>query len=158
MLGVFFVGLSHRKAEFMIGIILVTHGPLGRALLASAEMIIGAQENVHAISLEQEGNLESLQREVGRVARTADTGEGVLLMVDMFGGTPANAVATVQVVPGRQCLCGVNLPMLLEALMQREQMTLRHLTTHVERLACDSVVNLRSAVERTLARASTGEQ
>jgi len=142
----------------MIGIIIVTHGPLGSALLTSAEMIIGAQENVHAISLDQDGNLDSLQREVRRVTQTADTGEGVLLMVDMFGGTPANAVASAESLLDRQCICGVNLPMLLEALLQREQMTLAQLAAQVERLACDSVINLRSALERTLATASTREQ
>ncbi len=142
----------------MIGIIVVTHGPLGRALLASAEMIIGAQENVHAISLDQDGNLDSLQEEVRRVARAADAGDGVLIMVDMFGGTPANAVASAESLLDRQCICGVNLPMLLEALLQREHMTLGQLTAHVERLACDSVINLRSALERTLATHSTRDQ
>ena len=134
----------------MIGIVIVAHGYLGQALLASAEMIMGAQTNVHAICLDQDGNLASLQEDVKRVAHAADTGHGVLLMVDMFGGTPANAVASAQSTLECQCLCGVNLPMLLEALVQREQMTVSQLTAHVERLACDSVVNLKCALERAM--------
>jgi len=147
----------------VIGIVVVTHGSLGHVLIETAEMIIGEQENVHAIALNPDSNLDTLRDEVIQATQQADTGQGVLLLVDMFGGTPANAAAASRCAQSYQCLCGVNLPMLLEAFLRREEMPLDELAARVELLACESIVNLRAALERALhnpapARAGLGDR
>jgi PTS system mannose-specific IIA component len=134
----------------MIGILLVTHGPMGRAMLDSAEMIVGKQKNVQAVALTPEANLDTLRQEVKLAASRVDAGQGVLVLVDLFGGTPANAVASNLPAHAYRCLCGVNLPMLLEALETRGRMALPELAAHVEEIACQSVVNLNTALERAL--------
>ena len=134
----------------MIGIILVSHGPMARAMIKTAEMILGKQENLHGVSLNADTNLDLLRGRVETAAQAAEAGQGVLVLVDMFGGTPANAVASNLRGNNYRCLCGVNLPMLLEACLLRESMLLAELATHVEDVACRSVVNLNTALERTL--------
>lgn len=119
-------------------------------MIESAEMIMGRQENVHAITLTTEANLDLLRGQIEQVAEIADVGQGLLVLVDMFGGTPANAVASNLRSHDYRCLCGVNLPMLLEAFAQRNQMPLAELAAHVEDIACQSVVNLNVALERAL--------
>ena len=80
----------------------------------------------------------------------------VLVLVDMFGGTPANAVALGRCVEGQRCICGVNLPMLVVALTQREEKTIDELAEAVEAAGCESVVNLRAALERATAEDDAG--
>ena len=132
----------------MIGVVVVSHGPMGQALIETAEMIVGSQENVHAIALNADDNLDVLRAKVVQAIGRADRGQGVLAMVDMFGGTPANAVASVLTSGCCECLCGVNLPMLLEAFLQRADMSLGELAAHVESMSCSSVVNLKVALRR----------
>jgi PTS system mannose-specific IIA component len=132
----------------MMGIVIVTHGTMGRAMIQTAEMIVGHQRNVHAVALDPDRNLDWLQGEVEQVVRLADEGQGVLIMVDLFGGTPANAVAASMRWHQYECLCGFNLPMLLEALLAREQTPLQELSARIEAMACQSVVNLKAVLER----------
>jgi len=134
----------------MIGILLVTHGPMGQAMLESAEMIVGKQDNVQAVALTAEVSLDALREQVKLAASRVDAGQGVLVLVDLFGGTPANAVASNLQAHAYRCLCGVNLPMLVEALVMRDQMALPELAAHTEEIACQSVVNLNTALERAL--------
>lgn len=130
----------------MIGVVVISHGKLAQAMVETAEMIVGAQRNVHAVGLEPDRNLAWLRDEVEKVMPLADEGEGILFMVDLFGGTPANAVAANPRLSAYECLCGVNLPMLLEVLIAREQMSLQDLSTHVLTMACQSVINLKAAL------------
>jgi PTS system mannose-specific IIA component len=132
----------------MIGIVIVTHGKLGQAMLQTAEMIVGHQRNVHAVALDPDTNLDWLQGEIEKVVRLSDEGQGVLIMVDLFGGTPANAAAASMRWPQYECLCGVNLPMLLEALLAREQVPLHELSARIESMACQSIVNLKAVLQR----------
>jgi len=132
----------------MIGIVVVSHGTLSQAMIETAELIVGHQQNVHAVILDPDRNLAWLQDEVERVTQTADQGQGILILVDLFGGTPANAVAASLRWHDHECLCGVNLPMLLEALTLREQMPLRELSAHVEMTTRQSVVDLKDVLMR----------
>jgi len=144
----------------MIGILLITHGGLGQALLDTAQMIVGQQENVRAVGLDPDSNLEQLRDRLDEAAARLDAGQGVLALVDLFGGTPANAMAALLRAHHYVCLCGVNLPMLLEALLQRDEMSLSELAAHVEKVAHQSVVNLNTALEQALHdnMHNTGEQ
>jgi mannose/fructose/sorbose-specific phosphotransferase system IIA component len=104
----------------MIGIVLAAHGPLPGALLASTRMILGELSQVATISLLPGDSLEGLVERLKAAANEVNTGDGVLILLDMFGGTPANATAllTHQAKEVR-AVTGMNLPMLLETFMER---------------------------------------
>ncbi|MGH8629660.1 MAG: PTS sugar transporter subunit IIA [Burkholderiales bacterium] len=105
--------------EPLVGIVIASHGSLARALLSSAAMIVGAQEGVTAVCLEAQDNLETFQAALSRAIDQADQGAGVVVLLDLFGGTPGNATLLCM----RECefpaVSGVNLPMLLEVLLSR---------------------------------------
>jgi PTS system mannose-specific IIA component len=104
----------------MIGIVVAAHGPIPGALVESCDMILGGQEQVATVSLMPGDSLEGLVERIGQAAASVDNGQGVLVFLDMFGGTPANA--TVMLAQQREelrAVTGVNLPMLLETFMAR---------------------------------------
>lgn len=101
-------------------IILITHGPLAQALLESAEMILGEQTDVQTICLGREDNLETARARVAEALRAA--GDGALVLADLFGGTASNAAAWALQGSRFELVAGVNLPMLLEVLMNRERL------------------------------------
>ncbi len=104
----------------MIGVVLAAHGPLPTALLESCDMILGSQEHVATVSLMPGDSLEGLVDRLGDAARSVDDGQGVLIFLDMFGGTPANAaVLLAQQRENLRAVTGVSLPMLLETFMAR---------------------------------------
>lgn len=97
----------------MFQILVLTHGPLGKVLLESAQTIAGETPNVFALALEWGDTLERAQEKVRAELDRLDAGEGVLILTDMYGGTPFN-VARNLVRPGRvEIVTGVNLPMVL---------------------------------------------
>lgn len=105
----------------MIGIVLAAHGPLPGALLESCGMILGELPSVTAVSLMPGDSLEGLIERLGSAADEVGSGHGVLVLLDLFGGTPANATAFLsQQRPDVQAVSGVNLPMLIETLMARQ--------------------------------------
>jgi len=111
----------------MVNILIVTHGPMAAALLKSAEMILGETlAEVKAICLGPQDNLDSARAKVelalaGIGAHGAE--QGVLVLVDLFGGTAGNAAAWALRDGTFEIVAGVNLPMLLEVLLNRDQMS-----------------------------------
>ncbi len=104
----------------MIGVVLAAHGPLAGALLASTSMILGDLPQVATISLMPGDSLEGLVDRLQAAANEVNTGDGVLILLDMFGGMPANATAFVtQQANDVHAVTGMNLPMLLETFMER---------------------------------------
>lgn len=97
----------------MINILILTHGGLARELLAAARVIAGELPGFEALSLDWNEVPEALEREVEGAIRQIDQGDGVLILTDMYGGTPSNVAAHFQQ-PGRvEVVSGVNLPMVL---------------------------------------------
>ncbi|MBI4396294.1 MAG: PTS sugar transporter subunit IIA [Elusimicrobia bacterium] len=114
----------------MISVVIVTHGQMGHELLRCAEGIVGKQASVWVLGLEPSQGPEAFQKKVEQAVKEMDTPAGVLLLVDMLGGTPCNVAL-------RQCrdprlhydvVTGVNLPMLLTALSNRHYMPLEQLS------------------------------
>ena len=104
----------------MIGIVLAAHGPLPAAFLESTNMILGELPQVASVSLMPGDSLEGLIDCLQAAVNEVNTGDGVLMMLNMFGGTPANAAALLtQQTNGLCAVTGVNLPMLLETFMAR---------------------------------------
>ncbi|NOY46228.1 MAG: hypothetical protein GXP50_12380 [Deltaproteobacteria bacterium] len=99
----------------MIGIVVVAHQDLAEALVRAAEGIAGPLPGVYAVALSYQDPTDAARRRLEKVVRRADTGEGVLVLTDMFGGTPTN-LSLPFLEPGRvEVLTGVNLPVLLKA-------------------------------------------
>lgn len=125
----------------MIGIVLVTHGALADALKNAAEMIIGPQEHFLAIGMGPADDLTILRGEIEAAVSAVEKNDGALILVDLMGGSPAKASSHLAF-SGTQVICGVNLPMLLEVLVQREGVTIQELTAIAMQAAKEGVINL----------------
>ncbi len=98
----------------MIGIVLVTHGNLAREFLAAMEHVVGKQEQTRAISIGPDDDMEQRRADILAAAAEVDTGEGAILLTDMFGGTPSNLAISIIDRAKVEVLAGVNLPMLIK--------------------------------------------
>jgi PTS system mannose-specific IIA component len=105
----------------MIGIIIVTHGKLGAELLKAAELIIGSQQKCQTVAIEMNLNPDYLSDLIGKAIKAQENGQGVLLLTDMFGGSPSNISLSFHEDGKIEVLTGANLPMLLKALSLREK-------------------------------------
>lgn len=105
----------------MVGIVLVSHGLMSGGLLSALEMIAGAQDGVASVPFPPGVTPDSLRDATVQAVESVDLGVGVLLLVDLFGGTPAYVAAgQIKLRGDVAAVTGVNLPMLLEVCMQRE--------------------------------------
>ncbi|HCU68453.1 MAG TPA: PTS sugar transporter subunit IIA [Desulfomicrobium sp.] len=105
----------------MVGVILVTHGQFGQHLLEAAQTILGPQEQCAHIAVEGAVDMATLLTDLKSAVKRMETGEGVIILTDMFGGTPSN-IGLSLLQPGKvDVLTGVNLPMLLRILGMRDQ-------------------------------------
>jgi len=98
----------------MIGIVVVSHGKLARELVAAAEHVVGPQEYFEAISIEADDDMEARREQIIETALASDQGKGVIILTDMFGGTPSNLAISVMPKGKIEVLAGVNLPMLIK--------------------------------------------
>ena len=104
----------------MIGIILVTHGKLGESFIAALEHIVGPQIGMKAICIEPEDNMEQRRNDILSAVAEVDDGDGVVVLTDMFGGTPSNLAISIMDRADVEILAGVNLPMLIKLARLRE--------------------------------------
>ena len=98
----------------MIGLVLVTHGMLAIEFRAALEHVVGPQENMETISIGPDDDMERRRSEILEAVARADDGQGVILLTDMFGGTPSNLAISVMDNANVEVLAGVNLPMLIK--------------------------------------------
>ncbi|GAB4269857.1 MAG: PTS fructose transporter subunit IIA [Pararhodobacter sp.] len=104
----------------MIGIVIVAHGGLAREYLAAVEHVVGKQPGIRAISIEYDHNRAAKQAEIIDAADAVDTGDGVIVVTDMFGGSPSNLSMPACHMPNRRILYGANLPMLIKLAKSRK--------------------------------------
>ena len=104
----------------MIGIVLVAHGHLAPEFLAALEHVVGPQKQIASISIGPEDDMERRRLDILEAVKRADSGEGVVLLTDMFGGTPSNLAISVMNGSNVEVLAGVNLPMLIKLATVRE--------------------------------------
>src|ERR1700759_1067309 len=97
----------------MIGIVLVTHGNLAREFLAALEHVVGPQQCTSVVCIGADDDMEKRRAEILERARACDTGEGVFVVPDVFGGTPPNLAISIIAQAHIEVLAGVNLPMLV---------------------------------------------
>jgi PTS system mannose-specific IIA component len=103
----------------MIGIVLVTHGNLAREFVAALEHVVGPQQCVSAVCIGADDDMERRRAEILESAKACDTGDGVIVLTDMFGGTPSNLALSIMEQAGVEVLAGVNLPMLVKLVSLR---------------------------------------
>ena len=112
----------------MIGLVVATHGNLGAELLASAQMIIGPVLNARSVSINQENSMEDIRDAIDQAVKEVTSDEaGVIIVTDMFGGTPANVSMTFLEPQSVEVLTGANLPMLLKFFNSQESLGLDEL-------------------------------
>ncbi len=116
----------------MIGIVIVTHGQLGNALIEAAELILGNRpEAIESVSIDLKENAEKLRDKIARGIKKVQDREGILILTDMFGGTPSNLSYSFLEEGRIEVLSGVNLPVLIQAA------SLRGKEMNLEKLAAD---------------------
>lgn len=105
----------------MIGIVIVAHGGLAREYLAAIEHVVGAQSGMRAVSIEASHDREAKQNEICAAADAVDRGDGVVVVTDLFGGSPSNLSLRACKPDGRRILYGANLPMLIKLSKSRDK-------------------------------------
>ncbi len=116
----------------MIGIVIVSHGKLASELLRAAEIIVGKVENAAAMDIDPKMGVEEIHRAMETAIRSVDRGKGVLLLTDMFGGTPSNIALSFLGTHDVEVVTGANLPMMLKVPLARATMDLAGLARHLQ--------------------------
>ncbi len=124
----------------MIGIVIVTHSQLGEALIGAAEFIIGNRpESLESVSIDLNESAEKLRNKISQGIKNVKGQEGVLILTDMFGGTPSNLSYSFLEEGRIEVLSGVNLPILIQAVNNREKMKLDELAANLEAFGKKSI-------------------
>ncbi len=105
----------------MIGLVIVAHGSLAQSLLDATEHVVGRMPNAHAVSIEASDDLHARQAEINELVAAANTGDGVVLITDMFGGTPSNLALGAISSPDIEVIYGANLPLLVKLAKMRNR-------------------------------------
>jgi mannose PTS system EIIA component len=109
----------------MIGVVIVTHGGLAREFRAALEHVVGRQELLETLSIGPEDDMEARRAELVAAIKRVSAPGGVIVMTDMFGGTPSNLAINVMDETGCEVIAGINLPMLIKLATARKDMTLQ---------------------------------
>lgn len=104
----------------MIGMVLVTHGRLADEFIAATEHVVGPQESIRAVSIGPDDDMERRRAEIVQAVEEVDTGNGVILLTDMFGGTPSNLAISLLDRANVEVIAGMNLPMLIKLVKVRK--------------------------------------
>lgn len=130
----------------MVSILIITHGGFGKEIIKSMEMIMGKQDDVYFLGLYPEEDPAVFSMKVKeKIIELNQNGE-VLVMVDVFGGTPSNASASNMKDLKFECVTGVSLPMLIEVALNRSRSTLDELVEMAIMAGTNCVINLRKAL------------
>jgi mannose PTS system EIIA component len=108
----------------MIGLVLVTHGRLASEFRAALEHVVGPQTQIESVTIGPDDNIEQCRRDIIEAVKQVDSGNGVIILTDMFGGTPSNLAISVMSRPNVEVLAGINLPMLIKLAKVRGEASL----------------------------------
>jgi len=116
----------------MIGVVIVTHSALADEFLMATQQIVGAVEGIEPISIDPSDPLEEVEARIKKGIKKVDMGRGVLILTDMFGGTPSNISLSFQEKGKVEIVTGINLPMLIKLSTMREDKTLDELASFIK--------------------------
>ncbi len=123
----------------MIGVVVAAHGSLAQELVQTTGFIVGEQENVVALTVDPSRSVEEMKQAIKKAIKEVDTGDGILILTDMFGGTPANMSLSFLEEGKVEVITGVNLPMLIRLSQCRESMTLAEAAQSIVEYARKSI-------------------
>ncbi len=109
----------------MIGLVIVTHGRLAQDFVAAVEHVVGPQSAIETVAIAADDDMEQRRSEILASARRVDDGAGVIILTDMFGGTPSNLAISVMAKANAEVIAGVNLPMLIKLASIRSSLPLK---------------------------------
>lgn len=133
----------------MVGIVVVCHGAMADGMLDAARMIVGPPEGLTAVCLQDADDVESLMERVAAAVAEVDSGDGVLVLVDLFGASPFNASARLAMSRDKlEVVSGVSLPMLLEVLVQREGQSLAQLVDVAKEAGASAIRTLSETLNK----------
>jgi len=118
--------MSHGDMVPMIGMVLVTHGRLAIEFLAALEHVVGRQKQIQTITIGPEDDIDMRRGEIIAAVQEVDSGDGVVVLTDMFGGTPSNLAISVMGTCRTEVVAGINLPMLIKLASVRGDCDLSH--------------------------------
>ncbi|MEZ5998748.1 MAG: PTS sugar transporter subunit IIA [Hyphomonas sp.] len=134
----------------MIGIVVVSHGKLSKELVAATEHVVGEQARFKSISIEAEDDIDARREQIRDTAKACDAGRGVIILTDMFGGTPSNLAMSIMGSGNIEVISGVNLPMLIKLAEVRHDMSL----AEAARVAADAGRKYINIASELLAKSS----
>ena len=109
----------------MLGIVLVTHGNLAKEFVAAMQHVVGHQEQIDTVCIGPEDNMEARRDEILQKVESVNTGDGTIVLTDLFGGTPSNLAISIMDKAKVEVLAGVNLPMLIKIATLRKDKNLK---------------------------------
>ena len=116
----------------MIGLVIVTHGKLADEFVSAMEHVVGPQRAVKAICIGPSDDMERRRIDIVEAAKAVDDGSGVILLTDMFGGTPSNLAISVMDETHAEVIAGLNLPMLIKLASIRDRLDLQACVAHAQ--------------------------
>jgi mannose PTS system EIIA component len=114
-----------REEFVMIGLVLVTHGRLAIEFRSALEHVVGPQRQIEAITIGPDDDVDQCRNTIIEAVKRVDSGQGVVILTDMFGGTPSNLAISVMSQPKVEVLAGINLPMLVKLAKVRDDCPLQ---------------------------------
>ena len=108
----------------MIGLVLVTHGRLAIEFRAALEHVVGPQQQIESVTIGPDDDVEQRRKDIIEAIKRVDSGDGVAVLTDMFGGTPSNLAISCMSRPKVEVLAGINLPMLVKLAKVRDERSL----------------------------------
>ena len=118
----------------MIGLVIVTHGRLAEEFVSAMEHVVGPQKLVEAVCIGPDDNMENRRQDIIKAVAAAEMGDGVIVLTDMFGGTPSNLAISILEEANIEVIAGVNLPLLVKLASVRKSSDMATAVTE----ACDA--------------------
>jgi len=116
----------------MIGMVLVTHGRLADEFIAATEHVVGEQEDIRSICIGPDDDMERRREDIMQAVEQVESGSGVVLLTDMFGGTPSNLAISMLDRGNIEVIAGINLPMLIKMASLRDKVSLEEIVEAAE--------------------------
>jgi len=132
----------------MVGLLLVSHGRIAESFLEVSLEIVGSVKGVQVVSLAEPIDEEKVMEDIRKARKEIDQGDGILILTDMFGGTPANLCFSLLEDPTVQVLTGMNLPMILQILSSRKDASLAELAGIAMRCGRENIYLAREILEQ----------
>jgi len=132
----------------MIGIVVAAHGKMSKGLIGTSKLIVGHAENITSVDLLEGEGPESLREKLQKAIKSLDSGEGVMVLLDLYGGTPSNVSVLLTRELNVEVVSGVNLPMLLEVIIKRKSKSLKELRHVAVNAGREGIRSINEIVER----------